>query len=257
MGDSYASGVGAKSDSWIASSGSCYRSTDSWAYSVRTYIARQAGQPVPLRFKACAGAVVADVRNNQLSALSTATRWVTLSVGGNDLEFGKTIQECVLLRQGSDTPDFDCTDEVTARQALLPDLKKSLVAIYTEVKQRAPNAQILVTGYPYLASKPYGDVLGFAGLLTQSEVDALEEGVDKADATIQEACVEAGVTFVDTRQEFIGKSCGGDPQWINCLVYNPVLGRDSGAAVVRSFHPNAAGNAAYARVVSPRINAGV
>src|SRR3546814_14369140 len=37
-----------------------------------------------LSFKACSGATVSTVTSGQLSALNTGTRYVTISVGGND-----------------------------------------------------------------------------------------------------------------------------------------------------------------------------
>ena len=47
-----------------------------------------------LNFRACSGATVADVTNSQLSALSAANAYVTISVGGNDAGFASVLTTC-------------------------------------------------------------------------------------------------------------------------------------------------------------------
>lgn len=254
MGDSFASGAGAPQSTWDSLSGDCARSSDSWAYDVRSHIASVLGESPPFKFVACGGANVTTVREGQLKALSnTTTRWVTLSVGGNDLDFASTISECLFFKVSSNSISHDCTDAVKAREEQLPELKKTLVALYKEIQTLAPKAQVLVLGYPYLASRPYGAAtVGLPGpfnILSQSEVDALRTGVNKAAETIEEACAEAGVHFVDMRPASDGKACGGTPELLNCLILSP-----SKRERFRSFHPNTAGNAAYGEVVVEKLN---
>ena len=75
LGDSYSSGVGTRS--YLNDGSSCQRSV----YAYPSLIAAAKGYA--LNFRACSGATVADVTNSQLSALSVANAYVTISVGGN------------------------------------------------------------------------------------------------------------------------------------------------------------------------------
>ena len=76
LGDSYSSGTGTRT--YLADGTSCLRSV----YAYPSLIASAKGYA--LNFRACSGAKIADVTNTQLSALTTGTTYVTISVGGND-----------------------------------------------------------------------------------------------------------------------------------------------------------------------------
>ena len=102
LGDSYSSGTGTRS--YIADGTECLRST--YAYASLT----AAAKGYSLNFRACSGAVVADVTSTQLSALGTGTRYVTISVGGNDAGFADVLTECALPAWAS-----DCAGAVGAR----------------------------------------------------------------------------------------------------------------------------------------------
>ena len=51
--------------------------------------------------EACSGATTATVLGSQLSALSSATTLVSITVGGNDVGFSSVMETCVLLPQSS------------------------------------------------------------------------------------------------------------------------------------------------------------
>ena len=89
LGDSYSSGVGA--GSYISASGNCERSTDA-------YPEQWAGSHSPASFVsvACSGATTADVLSSQVSALSTSTTLVSITIGGNDAGFSSVMETCVL-----------------------------------------------------------------------------------------------------------------------------------------------------------------
>ena len=76
LGDSYASGTGTRS--YISDGTSCQRSTQAYPSLIA------AARGYALNFRACSGATIPDVTNTQLSALTSATTYVTISVGGND-----------------------------------------------------------------------------------------------------------------------------------------------------------------------------
>ena len=86
LGDSYSSGTGTRS--YLADGTSCLRSV----YAYPSIIASAKGYA--LNFRACSGAKITDVTNAQLSALSSSTAYVTISIGGNDAGFADVLTTC-------------------------------------------------------------------------------------------------------------------------------------------------------------------
>ena len=109
LGDSYASGTGTRS--YIADGTSCQRST----YAYPSLIAAARGYA--LNFRACSGAKVADVTSTQLCALTSATAYVTISVGGNDAGFADVITDLRAARWLS-----NCNGAVDSAQAYINTL---------------------------------------------------------------------------------------------------------------------------------------
>ena len=137
LGDSYSSGVGA--GSYTSASGSCDRSTN--AYSA---LWNNAHHPSSYVSVACSGAKTTDVNANQLSALSSATGLVSITIGGNDVGFSNIMQTCVLghrqrLRRPRSTPP---------RPRPGPQLPGLLNTTYNNIRSHAPNAQVVVLDYP-------------------------------------------------------------------------------------------------------------
>ncbi|GHE37830.1 lipase 1 [Streptomyces capitiformicae] len=218
LGDSYASGVGA--GSYDASSGDCKRSTKNYP---RLWAA--ANPEYSLKDVTCSGATIADVRADQLSALSASTNLVTLTVGGNDAQFSTVVQTCL-----TDTENACALATGWMSQYARNQLVDELTGLYKDIKARSPKALILVFGYPQtlstsgvcspieLSAKKRAGMNGLA--------DALAEGTQKA-------TVDAGVYFIDMRKQFTGHgACGTDP-WVHSVNVS-----DTKA----SFHPNAAGH---------------
>ncbi|TQE16592.1 SGNH/GDSL hydrolase family protein [Streptomyces ipomoeae] len=217
LGDSYASGVGA--GSYDASSGDCKRSTKNYPH-----LWAAAHPDYALKDATCSGATIADVRADQLSALSSSTNLVTVTVGGNDAQFATVVENC--LTKDEATCSF-ATQWMSsyARNQLVDEL----TGLYKDIKARAPKALVLVFGYPQAL-----DASGKCSVIDLSPAkrtamnglaDALAEGTMKA-------TVNASVYFLDMRGQFTGHgACGTDP-WIH------------GVNVTESaatFHPNAAG----------------
>src|SRR4051794_24291911 len=85
LGDSYSSGTGTRT---YFDSG-CQRSVYAYPSLVDTQRAN-----TDLVFAACSGAKTADVLNNQVSNVTSTTRWVTITIGGNDAGFSSVITTC-------------------------------------------------------------------------------------------------------------------------------------------------------------------
>ena len=98
----------------------------------------------------------------QLSALSTATRLITLGVGGNDVGWSGIITRCAeldlipALIPGSTTADLaPCRDYyasggVDLIQQRIQAVAGQLAQALTQIRQRAPHARVYVVGYPDL-----------------------------------------------------------------------------------------------------------
>ncbi|WP_133910884.1 SGNH/GDSL hydrolase family protein [Streptomyces sp. NBC_00582] len=215
LGDSYASGVGA--DYYDGASGDCKRSTVDypalWAAAHGDYT---------LKDVSCSGAKIADVRDKQLSALSADTDLVTLTVGGNDAQFSTVAQGC--LTQG----DSWCDSATLYMSSYAKgQLVTSLAGLYKDIKAKAPNARVVVLGYPQTVSPtgtcPLIDLSSAKRTAMNQLADALAEGTKAAAA-------KEPVQFIDMRDSFKGHgACGSDP-WINDL--------NAGTAV---FHPTLMG----------------
>ncbi|WP_050670972.1 SGNH/GDSL hydrolase family protein [Luteipulveratus halotolerans] len=218
LGDSYAAGAGAGQPM-----NACFRSVA--GYPVQ--IARALETDVSLQ--ACRGATVADVAAVQLDALSESTRLVTLTVGGNDLNFTDVLTECA-------KPTW-MTHSAEAVEAALEfvrhELGERLTGLYAMVRERAPQASFVVTGYPRLFA---GKDCNLATFFNDADMARMNDIADELAAVIEAAAAPAGAMFVDVRPTFDGHAACEDDEWI----------RGMSRPLEVSYHPNTAGHSAYA-----------
>jgi len=220
LGDSYASGVGAYP--YLAASGACKQSPSSYP---RTWAKNH--PEFTLKDMTCSGATIADVRANQISALSIATKLVTITVGGNDAGFTKTATTCL-----TDTDDACVNAAFSSAWAAQLIVPSSLVDLYNDVKTRAPNARVIVMGYPHLIDEGTAGCGAIAPSATKRKW--LNIAADQAAEGIKSAAGKAGVTFVDVRGGFAGhEACSATP-WINGVDLSHYS---------EIFHPNNTGHA--------------
>jgi len=215
LGDSYSSGVGA--GNYDSSSGNCKRSNN--AYPV---LWKNANAPSSFSFVACSGAVTDDVLNNQLGALDANTGLVSISIGGNDAGFADVMTTCVLLGESS------CVSRVDeARSYVRNTLPGKLDQVYDAIRAKAPNAKVVVMGYPRFY-KLNGEC--WIGLSETSRAAINAAADDLADVIANRAAAH-GFVFGDVRSTFSGHElCSGDP-WLHSVELN----------VSESYHPTAEG----------------
>ncbi|MEV5299624.1 SGNH/GDSL hydrolase family protein [Amycolatopsis methanolica] len=215
LGDSYSSGVGAGS---YLDSSSCKRSSN--AYPV-LYAGRTSAS---LNFQACSGAKTSDVLNNQVSALSDETDLVTISVGGNDAGFAGVMQDCIL---GGDSGCKTAIDNAKAFvNGTLPGL---LEKTYGEIRSRAPEATVIVLGYPHFYKIGGSCSVG----LSDTSRGYINSGADALDSVIQKEASEAGFAFADVRPAFTGHEICSGSAWLHSVTY----------PIDESYHPTATGQA--------------
>ncbi|GAA2315054.1 hypothetical protein GCM10010149_78440 [Nonomuraea roseoviolacea subsp. roseoviolacea] len=306
LGDSYTAGEGAgeyspESDAahgterWNA----CRRSKNAWA---RKLVVAGSSTPVgalsdsfdpsvELGFVACSGAQTGNVMDtyfapdrqylgegqfkeiNQAGSgvLDENTTLVVLTLGGNDGNaFTLAMTDCSYPVPACNTPEFLAKYKKKADD-MIPNLELTL----RDIARLAPNAQIVLAGYPKLLSttvKCNGSLW-----FDLTEAEALAELVTYANGkqaqlvhTLSTATPPMKVAYADPVPAFVGHGGCDTPEWVNKMVSGPNGDGDfhPGDAASQlcvptgetclsreSFHPNRAGTVGYATVVNGVLNA--
>jgi lysophospholipase L1-like esterase len=215
LGDSYSSGTGTN---YYDLSSSCQRSS-------RAYPALWASQQgtASFTFAACSGATTSTVRSSQLGGLNAGTDLVTITIGGNDAGFSSTVLSC---RLGTDSACFGALD--TAEAFIRTQLPALLDGIYSDIRSRAPNARLVVLGYPRLYRTGF---CLFA--ISDARRTRINEVADTLSAVTAERVAAAGGTYLDARAAFSGHEICSSSPWINGPTF----------PLTDSYHPNRSGYA--------------
>lgn len=183
-------------------------------------------------FAACSGAVAAPGGNTihaQLGGLDDDTDLVTISIGGNDVAWGQAVGACLY------GTDQQCAAAVAYSRSLVTNVLPGLLDdAYTAVDAAAPDAHVVVTGYPRLFSPEYGDYLN----ASVTEQQMLNDAADLLNAVIAAEAAEAGFQYVDVTKRFNGHGVNSPEPWI----------------IPGNFHPTVDGQRAYAAALTSQIN---
>jgi lysophospholipase L1-like esterase len=212
LGDSYAAGLGTpQAAGWCARSPQAHPQL--WA--------KASG--ADLTSVACSGATTTDVLASQVSTLSASTDLVSITVGGNDSGFAPTVITCVLAT------DSGCTAAVRrARTSITGTLPGRLDTVYAAIRERAPDARVVVLAYPRLF-----DTAGACpGGMSLAKRRALNAAADELAEVIRARAEHAGFVFADVRAAFAGRGICSRTPWVN---------RVSVLRPADSFHPTATG----------------
>jgi lysophospholipase L1-like esterase len=219
LGDSYSSGVG--TGVYDTASGACQRSPLSYP---PLWVAEH--HPASFAFVACSGARTADVRANQISALRPTTDVVTITIGGNDAGFGPVLQTCTAAES-----DRTCLAAVDAAEAFERTvLRDRLARTYAAIRAAAPQAHVVVLGYPRLFELTPSCADPLAPNLTRRQ--KLNEGADVLNSVIGSVSQQYGLSFTDVRDRFAGHGVCSTNPWIN---------GPSAPGSVGPYHPNQTG----------------
>lgn len=230
LGDSYSSGTGTRQ--YLDDGTSCLRS----ALAYPSLTAAAGGLDLDLR--ACSGATTADVTATQLSALSASTDRVSISIGGNDAGFADVLTECAMPGWAS-----DCNGAIDDAETFINGtLPGRLGTLYASIGSEAPNAGVVVVGYPRVFM---GEDCNALTWFSPEEQTRLNATADLLNSRIRSAAQSAGFTFVNPTSAFTGHAVCDDPEWLNGL----------SDPIVESYHPNVAGHRdGYTPLVSPSIS---
>jgi hypothetical protein len=230
---------------------------------------------------ACSGAVTANVLAEdvggfpggqpeysepaQLSQgyLNADTTLVTFSIGGNNARFSDVVKQCIY----KDAAVNYCQDTtISGDNAPLRDaepqritgpVRDAILTVLIRVHALAPNAKIVLMGYPRLLT---GDGSCVEGLFP-AETTWLNGMADLLDeqmyATAAEATEAAAPTwFSDPRAAFIFQGVCGDPETIHGIVTDKTPGDEplpSSPTSLQSFHPKISGATNYAKAFNATL----
>ena len=252
LGDSYTSGPLIPTQVDL----NCTRSNNNFPSLVKAAIGSSTFTDV-----SCGGATTNDMANTgsgelgisvppQEAALKSSTALVTLGIGGNDIGFSGIIETCAedSLHNPLGSPckneyDSGGTDQLLVRiNATAP----KVAAVVQQVHAIAPNARVLVVGYP--------DILPTSGVgcwpsvpISWGDVPYLRSVELNLNSMLASTAAANGATYVDTYTPTIGHDAckSGSNRWIEGLI--------PGTSAA-PFHPNASGEAAMARAVEAVLN---
>jgi len=280
MGDSYSSGEGTGTYDQGTDTGSdkCHRSSENIleaSYPRLLQLLSPSVVPSTLTFVACSGATINDVLHGrygeapQVNALGDDVTLVTISVGGDDLGFPKILENCVDMIS-HDRSDQQCQGQESEIDRRLyvgdpakhePPLTTRLVDLYRTIKQRAPNARIVVMGYPHLFPLQGNNICGFPRTyMDSSNIRWLNKMALRLDLYLAAAVNASGVAeYVSTFNAMTdakGDEHNACPHlfvapWINELqLLHPL----AWPYTKESFHPNNLGYVAFAGALLGTIN---
>ncbi|WP_406333141.1 SGNH/GDSL hydrolase family protein [Streptomyces zaomyceticus] len=242
LGDSFASGAGVPDQA----DADCMRSSRNYPALVNAALAPAAHEDVT-----CGGATTVHMTSAQnasappqLDALSADTDLVTLTIGGNDVGFADIIVRCVTLGAfnlaGSPCKSSYAWTGTDRLAATVDATAPKIAAAIDGIRQRAPQARILVTGYPAILPDN-GTNCPWVATIAKGDAPWLRDTHKRLNTVIATQAAARGAVYVDTYTKSIGhdvcKPAG--TRWMEPLITNAAA----------PFHPNAAGERAMADAV--------
>ena len=207
-------------------------------------------------FVACAGAQTGNLETTfkeddpQLDSLSAGTDLVTITIGGNDMDFDGILKFCGTPLRGD---CFDPNEEFRSGLSLDDWMTQQtevvagdLEELFQDIRDRtSPSTTVVVLGYPRLF--PVSSRQDCEKLRAwASEMDDLNAWTSYFNSRIEEEAVSAGLKFLNMESVFAGhETCGADGEWINAVV---------GVGDDPTFHPKAAGQEAMADAVNAYLD---
>lgn len=282
LGDSYASGEGNEP---FYDNLNCHRSKSGYPWRLASAVSTL--QLTETSAVPCTGAVTLDIYNDkvvrtgprgstrtvipaQTKAITSSTRLVTITIGGNDLNFDRILGFCV-LQTISCEPAFLTGQVASYKTKLAQRLDQAYSAIRTKLSSvGATNAQVIVVDYPRLFPTyptecaavrnpnesnpiPIFNGPGFS----VAEMTAFNNVQNQINNVIHDKAEEYRFSFVEVEDAFNGNEICTDAPFINGLLLQP--GPFSLGSVnipelnPASFHPNANGHQRIAELIEDEL----
>ncbi|WP_435224972.1 GDSL-type esterase/lipase family protein [Streptomyces sp. Tue6028] len=190
--------------------------------------------------------------------LSADTTLVTISIGGNDARFSPLAAACAAT---------DCSDSGYTYKSdpkPLTEYEPEFIAnsvgpwvseTLTEIRAQAPNAKIVLMGYPRLFS-PTACAVEY----NDREVAIFNSWADKLATVMKQSATSFGdpkIVYTNPQYKFEGHAFCDGPHYINPIQMSPNGPGDFQEAAMPSrgsIHPNDLGTTAYAQVLEDALN---
>jgi lysophospholipase L1-like esterase len=175
----------------------------------------------------------------QLAAVGPTTDLVTVGIGGNDHNlFAMLVHRCTALAGRPGTP---CADAMAAGDdpgRLVADTGRRVAATLRAVRRAAPEATVVLVGYPRLIHPDHG----CAGLrLAPGDRPLLASLEERLNRALARAARRAGTEFADLRAVSEGHEICSEEPWVN--------GSATDESRALAYHPFAEGQRAVADAV--------
>jgi lysophospholipase L1-like esterase len=204
-----------------------------------------------LRDVSCSGAKTNDIlgpdgdKPAQLDAVDAGTQLVTVQIGGNDVSFFSVMEDCVVwLPFGQPCQDKFApggVDQISARiAATAPKVGQVLDAIHA----RAPQARILVLGYPAVFPDR-GNGCWPSLPLAWADIPWLRAKAYELNTMLSTQATSHGATYVDVYTPSIGRDAcaSSSARWVEPVVPG---------SLAAPLHPNLRGMRGMAAAVEAR-----
>ncbi|WP_431973949.1 SGNH/GDSL hydrolase family protein [Micromonospora haikouensis] len=211
-----------------------------------------------------AGGQQREVSQLDKGFLDENTTLVTLSIGGNDMEWSAAISNCIMLPipcQESEIDGHRAADYLP--QLMQGEGRTSVITVLRAIKTLAPNAQVMLMGYPQLLSNDANCVEWLGYGISDSEASWLNQLAVELSDVLREVAVVANnaggrVRLADpiANGDFGGQGVCGDPETIHGIVAAKTAGEDHSKEQnpsQQSFHPKISGAATYSRVLNREL----
>ncbi|GAB3485325.1 SGNH/GDSL hydrolase family protein [Amycolatopsis cihanbeyliensis] len=185
------------------------------------------------------------VNQPQFDALRPGTDLVTVGIGGNDIPFAEVVLTCgsmgLVAPAGSPCKDFYVsagTDELAAKvRAVGPKVG----AVLRGIRDRAPDAEVLLVGYPSLLPDSGANCWPLVPI-ARGDAPYLRDITKLLNRMLAERAAAEGAVFVDTYTSSIGHDMCEPPgeKWVEgILPTSPAV----------PVHPNGLGSRNQARQI--------
>jgi len=171
---------------------------------------------------------------------------ITLTAGGNDVDFGGKIRSCVDPRERWDTCDWAKKDMDTLGSQIKGQFDR-LVELYKELKAASPDAKIYAIGYPQFITDSEPAACGLnAGAIDLDERRMIVRATQYMNEVIEAAARKAGVKYVDISQALNGGKM--------CEKYQIYMTGIVGFGEQESYHPNKFGHTMIFVEIAKQLN---
>ena len=226
--------------------------TDGCGRSSQNYpqLVARAREDVRLIDVSCGGAGTAEmtapqeaggnVHPPQLDVLTEDTDLVTVGLGGNDFGIYWAFMYRCVQAAAADPDGAPCREQNDGRlEPRFPQITDNLVGVVEEVRDRAPDARVVLVGYPQLLPDE-GACPGRLPLAT-GDVPYVRAMSTRLEQSVRDAAAQGGAEYVDVWTPSEGHDICADEPWVNDVTDGP-----EGAF---NLHPMPAHQAAVAELL--------